>query len=105
MHRYAIAAALAGAALLIGAAASAQTPAPAPGGKAPVDILPADPVKPLVVSLCANCHELSNVTMKGRTPAEWNDTLGRMVAYGLPATDAQVAQIAAYLSKALPPTP
>ena len=103
MHRY-IAAALF-MTLALASSVQAQAPAPAPGGKAPADILPADPVKPLVVSLCANCHELSNVTMKGRTPAEWNDTLGRMVAYGLPATDAQVAQIVAYLSKALPPTP
>ena len=101
MHRHAIAAALFATALLAGAA-QAQTPAPAPGGKAPADLLPADPIKPTVVSLCSNCHELTNVTMKGRTPAEWADTLDRMVAYGLPAPADQVTQIVAYLSKALP---
>ncbi|WP_421934441.1 c-type cytochrome [Phenylobacterium sp.] len=52
-----------------------------------------------VQRLCATCHTLDNVTRRPHTADEWDAILGRMIDKGLIATDGQLDDVAAYLTK------
>lgn len=52
-----------------------------------------------VQRLCATCHTLDNVTRRNHTSDEWDAILGRMIDKGLIATDDQLDDVAAYLTR------
>lgn len=52
-----------------------------------------------VQRLCATCHTLDNVTRRPHTADEWDAILGRMIDKGLIATDGQLDEVAAYLTR------
>jgi mono/diheme cytochrome c family protein len=56
----------------------------------------------LVQRACVGCHALEIVTGKGRSPQEWSDLVDRMADRGVDASDAELAQIKAYLAKTYP---
>jgi competence protein ComEA len=47
------------------------------------------------------CHEATLVGRSLRTPTEWEEVLGEMVALGAAGTDEQFAQVTTYLLKNL----
>ena len=61
--------------------------------------LPDGPGKELVTKVCTVCHEVTRITSKKRTKAEWNDTVDKMAMRGAMATDEEFEMIVAYLAK------
>ncbi|PWU06449.1 MAG: hypothetical protein C5B51_12220 [Terriglobia bacterium] len=61
--------------------------------------LPEGAGKELVGKVCTVCHELTRITSKKRTKAEWSDTVDKMAARGAMATDEEFETIVAYLAK------
>jgi mono/diheme cytochrome c family protein len=51
---------------------------------------------------CVGCHALETVTSQGRSPEEWSYMVNRMQDMGAQASDAEFAQIKAYLAKTYP---
>lgn len=76
-----------------GAAALAADPAPTASISAPA----------VIQRACVGCHDMAMAAGKGRSAAEWSDTIDRMADRGADATDAELAAVKAYLAKALPP--
>ena len=76
--------------------AQAAPAAPAQGG------FPDGDGKALVTANCGGCHGLDQVQGAKHSPADWTDTVKRMVTYGVDFKDPQVATVAAYLAKAFP---
>ena len=58
----------------------------------------------LVQRVCVGCHAWQTVTGQGHTPQEWGDLVDRMVDHGASASDAELAEIKAYLARTLPPS-
>ena len=65
----------------------------------PAQDLPEGPGKELVMKVCTVCHELTRITSKKKTKAEWDDTVDKMARNGAMATDEEFATIVAYLAK------
>ena len=87
--------AVAAAAVAIGFAAAAAAAAPQP---------PSPATAPRVIQrACVGCHDIGVAAGKGRTPQEWSDTIDRMIDHGLDVSDAELAAVKTYLTKALPP--
>src|SRR5262245_3169105 len=51
----------------------------------------------LLETVCGACHESALVAGPFRTPAEWDEAIGRMQSYGATATDDQFGQVRAHL--------
>jgi hypothetical protein len=68
-------------------------------------VLPSGAELTLVKRVCTSCHALDKVTSMRLTPALWDDEVAKMVDRGAMASDAEQAQIAAYLAKNLAPLP
>jgi cytochrome c5 len=51
---------------------------------------------------CNGCHGLEQIQNAKHDLAGWTETLGHMVTYGAPLSDAQVPTVAAYLAKSFP---
>jgi mono/diheme cytochrome c family protein len=60
--------------------------------------LPEGAGKVLVTKVCTVCHEVTRITSKKRTRAEWNDTVDKMAARGAMATDEEFETIVTYLA-------
>lgn len=86
---------LVAAACTLGAAAA---PPAAPAAQA-TGVFPDGPGKSDVQANCGGCHGLDQVSSAKHTPADWTETVKRMVTYGADLKDPQVATIADYLSK------
>jgi hypothetical protein len=76
----------------------------------PVAVKPAqvpspDPSLALFTRVCTGCHAPDRILAIGRTPEQWSDEVAKMVDKGAMATDAEQAQITAYLAKTVPPQP
>ena len=56
-----------------------------------------DPGRATLEKLCSGCHESNLVATMLRTPAEWDDTVGRMQSYGSEGSPEQLAVLRAYL--------
>ncbi len=64
---------------------------------------PADAAAEAVMErTCVGCHALETVTSQGRSPEEWSYMVNRMQDMGAQASDAEFAQIKAYLAKTYP---
>lgn len=57
----------------------------------------------LVQRVCVGCHAWETVTAQGHTAQEWGELVDRMVDHGASASDAELAEIKAYLARTLPP--
>ncbi len=77
------------AAINVSAFAPAPSPAPADAGA-------------LVQRACVGCHALEVITGQGRSAQDWSDVVDRMADRGVDASDAELAQIKAYLAKTYP---
>jgi mono/diheme cytochrome c family protein len=75
------------AAAVIGAASLAQA-----------QELPPGPGHDTLVAACSSCHQPEVVADKVMSKKEWEDMVHTMVDRGADATEAQVAQIVAYLT-------
>jgi cytochrome c5 len=61
--------------------------------------LPDGAGKDLVMNVCTVCHELTRITSKTRTRAEWSDTVDKMAMRGAKASDEEFETIVTYLTK------
>jgi cytochrome c5 len=89
------------------APAPKTTPAttPPPARPAPVQTagLPAGAGRDTTQRVCSTCHSIDVVTARGRTGGEWGDIINQMTNLGLNTSDAELDEIQAYLTRALPP--
>lgn len=86
------------------AAAPATAAAPAPAAAAPAAApAAASDGLALLQGACTSCHDLSPVYAHGRSAQDWSDLVDRMVTYGASGSDADLAEMKAYLAKTLPP--
>jgi mono/diheme cytochrome c family protein len=100
MHRHVFAAA---GFLLITLGAAAQTPPPPPAnGAVPGAKLPPGEGRDLVMRTCSKCHDPSNAASEDLDGPGWKLLVDQMAANGANATDAEFAEIVAYLTKAFP---
>ena len=60
--------------------------------------LPPGPGHDTLVNACSSCHQPEVVADKQMSKKEWEDTVHTMVDRGADATEAQVAEIVAYLT-------
>lgn len=79
-----------------GGMASAAEPAPD---------LPPGPGHDITVQACLGCHGADVIMRRRLSPSDWSDMVDVMVRYGAMADDQQKAEIAAYLSRVLAPSP
>ena len=83
------------AAFAVGGSAIAQAPVLAPGDG-----------QQTVQTVCTSCHTIGIVTAHPHTTEEWDEIIGKMIDKGMLASDQQLDEIAAYLSKNYaPPAP
>ena len=85
---------------LLLAAASALALAAAAHAQAP-DPLPDDPAKTVIMNACTTCHDTGLITVKPRTPDEWEALVGKMIDRGAVLTPDEKTQVVAYLAKNL----
>ena len=93
-------AALAAGLLLTGFGVAAAQPA-MPGA----ELLPEGAGRDTTLRVCTGCHAPDVIVNRTQKAAPWSDVVQAMVEKGAEATPGEVAQIAAYLKKALPETP
>lgn len=95
MHRISF---IAAALLLSTLAAAAQPAGDAPGAK-----LPPGEGRDLVMRACSKCHVPDIVANQTLDADGWRELVNQMASNGAQATDAELDQITAYLTKAFPP--
>lgn len=93
-------AAFAACGLLMGFGAALAQP-PVPGA----ELLPQGAGRDTTLRVCTGCHAPDVIVGRVQKSAPWSDVVQAMVEKGAEATPEEVAQIAAYLKKALPETP
>ena len=91
---------LAAGVLLMGFGAALAQPA-VPGA----ELLPQGAGRDTTLRVCTGCHAPDVIVGRVQKSAPWPDVVQAMVDKGAEATPEEVAQIAAYLKKALPETP
>lgn len=67
-----------------------------------VSQLPDGPGKAETLKLCSECHEVERVTSQHQNMAGWQETIGKMTALGMTATDAETKAVVGYLAKHFP---
>lgn len=94
---------------LLGVAAvlAAQTPAPPPPASSPpaqdaASSLPPGPGHDTMVRVCSACHAPDIAAQQRLTPEGWHDLVQMMANNGAVATDAELEEITAYLSRSFP---
>jgi len=92
--------ALAAVGLLMGFGGALAQP-PAPGA----ELLPQGAGRDTTLRVCTGCHAPDVIVARVQKSAPWSDVVQAMVEKGAEATPEEIAQIAAYLKKALPETP
>jgi competence protein ComEA len=65
-------------------------------------ILPDGPGRMETEKLCKGCHEISRSIAPRQDRAGWNNTMQKMVAYGLKSSEADYNAVLAYLSTHYP---
>jgi len=91
----------AGAALIALACAGAAVGDEARQGPAPTAPLSGEAVarvKARFEDVCGNCHDLYVTTDQRKDRAGWTKTMGKMMGYGAPLSDAEAGEILDYLS-------
>lgn len=82
-------------------------PAPAPTPARPIVQasvgLPSGAGRELTQRTCTGCHGVDAITAQGRTPDGWAQIINQMQNMGLSASEEDLVQIHAYLSRNLPP--
>ena len=93
------------AATLCAVALSAQSPPAAPGPSAASgNDLPEGPARETLRRVCSGCHAADVVAKQRHTEKDWHDLVEMMAGNGAPGTDAEFAEITAYLAKNFPAT-
>ncbi|HEY5085106.1 MAG TPA: hypothetical protein VII48_11315 [Rhizomicrobium sp.] len=100
MHRPVFAAA--GFFLLTLAAAAQNPPPPPASGAEPGAKLPPGEGRELVMRTCSKCHDPSIAAGQDQDGPGWKLLVDQMAANGANASDAEFAEIVAYLTKAFP---
>lgn len=85
-------------AAIIGGLAVAAIGAGSVFAQAPADVLPEGPGKAVLTQVCTQCHALSPITQRHRSPDEWADVVSRMESMGASMDAGQKQTILAYLS-------
>ncbi len=102
-HRPLIAAALLAASVQ---AAPPAAPVPASGTVAPLPdpaaLFPAGPGRETTLRICSQCHSPGVAAQQRLSPDGWKAIVEQMAGFGAPGTDAELAEIAAYLAKSFP---
>lgn len=83
----------------LGAATAAVAQAP------PQSPLPAGPGRETVLRVCSGCHAPEIVAPQRLSPADWGRMVESMAGNGAQGTDAEFAEIKAYLAKSFPAGP
>ncbi len=91
-------------ALAFGLAALAQTPAAAPPSPASTSpgaaaALAPGPEHDLVARVCSGCHSAGVIAAQRMSPVAWKETLETMASNGAVASDAELDQILAYVTR------
>jgi mono/diheme cytochrome c family protein len=64
---------------------------------------PAGDGRELTIKVCSQCHEAEVLADQQLDAEGWKNMVGQMASMGASATDEQLEQITAYLTKAFPP--
>ena len=64
--------------------------------------LPEGPGRDETIRMCRQCHELARSISLRQDRDGWGTTMTKMVAYGMKATDEEIAVVLDYLSKHFP---
>lgn len=67
--------------------------------------LPPGPGHDTMVRVCSACHAPEIAAQQRLSPKEWDDLVETMVSRGAQASEAEIAEIKAYLSKSFPDKP
>lgn len=94
----------AGVAALASLALAATSPPPAAGPVAP-DAFPPGAGRATFVRVCSGCHSPAVAAQQRLSPAGWTDLVGQMAGFGASGTDAEFAEITAYLARSYPDKP
>jgi hypothetical protein len=86
--------------VLMGLSQAAAQPSP-PGAA----LLPQGAGRDTTLRVCTGCHAPEVIVNRTQKNAAWSDVVQAMVEKGAEATPAELAEISAYLKKALPETP
>jgi len=93
--------ALLAASVVFGAAVAGAATKPAPPAPA-AKTAPAAPVddadRAIMEKDCSSCHSIDQVTARGRTAAEWAETIDRMINYGAQLTPEDNKRITDFLA-------
>lgn len=73
------------------------------GAVAAADPLPAGPGRNVAVSKCSSCHATALIENERHDADGWQDTIDKMIDRGLVISDAERAQVVAYLVRVLGP--
>jgi mono/diheme cytochrome c family protein len=73
-----------------------------PNPPLPISALPPGPGRDITVRVCSGCHSPGLVANEHLSPQEWHDLVRLMAAQGAVATDNELNQITAYLSRSFP---
>ncbi|HEX4346631.1 MAG TPA: cytochrome c [Vicinamibacterales bacterium] len=84
--------------------AGAQTPSAQAGTTDEHPKLPPGDGRDLTIKVCGQCHDPDNVADQDLDTKGWKQLVDDMASKGADATDAQLDQIVAYLSKSFPPS-
>ena len=69
------------------------------------ELLPEGAGRDTTLRVCTGCHAPEVIVNRTQKNAAWPDVVQAMVEKGAEATPAELAEISAYLKKALPETP
>jgi cytochrome c553 len=89
-------------ALAVGAVNAAAQALPAPQAVA-ASPLPAAPAREAMLRVCSTCHSPDIVAQQRLAPDGWKDLVNKMADQGATASEAELAEITAYLSASFPP--
>ncbi|QYE34906.1 cytochrome c [Polymorphobacter sp. PAMC 29334] len=91
---------LAPAALALDATPAAPPAAPVAGDAA--KLFPPGPGHDTTLRICSTCHSPGVAAQQRLSPDGWKSIVEQMAGFGAPGTDAELAEITAYLAKSFP---
>ncbi len=94
-------------ALVLAPRALAQDAAPVLPAAAPLTadtakLFPPGPGHDMTLRTCSTCHSPGVAAQQRLSPDGWKSIVEQMAGFGAPGTDAELAEITAYLAKSFP---
>ncbi|UAJ11741.1 c-type cytochrome [Glacieibacterium megasporae] len=88
--------------MLAPAALAQNAPPAAPVAGDAAKLFPAGPGHDTTLRICSTCHSPGIAAQQRLSPDGWKSIVEQMAGFGAPGTDAELAEITAYLAKSFP---